>query len=83
MSDILNADDGELIDLDPEQAFCAHCAVQLDLANDRITVAMTSRNTALLFHGECLVQMHSRAYQLTTDEHRRVLAMVQGAMEDG
>jgi len=64
------------------QPQCAHCAELLDLDEDSIAVAMTSRNTALLFHSDCLRDMHTRAYEMDEDTHAQVVQAVHRAMED-
>lgn len=65
-----------------DDILCAHCGAPVDLDDDRISVAMTSRNTALIFHLACLEEMHRRAYMLDTDQRAAVLYAVMDAMDE-
>lgn len=65
------------------EVICAHCGAELVPDHDELEMAMTSRNTALLFHRACLNEMHERAYVLDSDERRMVIERVKEMMERG
>lgn len=69
--------------MDDNIPLCAHCAEPINPRGHGTSVAMTSRNTCLLFHSECLADMHSRAYTMSGDMHQAVAGEVLRAMVEG